>query len=296
MIQRWALLAAVLLPGGAAVSAGEQVSPPPYEVKASSLPQGNNGIAARYPGDGGISKDPAVVFHDDFETGDLSKWVPNWKFDRARVTEKVVHGGRHALQWAVTLKEGEGDIGGNSMGVKLEAGLDLCFYRVYCKLPEDFAVRAMHGWSITATAPGVSALGGAGQRPNGKDKFTLTIDNMVENISLYTYHPEQPKWGTSHRTGFSMEKGKWQSIELMLKANEPGKRDGEIAVWLDGKLLSHWAGFRYRDVPELAISMIHLVFYFGQNKGNPPGYHTMFHDDVVVAKSYIGPMVQKKGK
>jgi hypothetical protein len=109
-------------------------------------------------------------------------------------------------------------------------------------------------------------------------------------MSLYTYYPEMPdKWGTSFRTGFSMQKGKWHSIELMLKANEPGKRDGAIAVWADGKLLGHWAGFRYRDIPELKISTVHLVFYLHQ--GNPPGFHTIFHDDVVVATSYIGPMV-----
>jgi hypothetical protein len=77
----------------------------------------------------------------------------------------------------------------------------------------------------------------------------------------------------------------------MLKANEPGKRDGEIAVWADGKLIGHWAGFRYRDVPELKINMAHLVFYL--HEGNVPGFYTLFHDDVVVATSYIGPMVPR---
>src|SRR5215218_9481322 len=40
---------------------------------ADNLPQGA-GLAAKYPGDQGISKDPAVLFADDFESGDLSKW------------------------------------------------------------------------------------------------------------------------------------------------------------------------------------------------------------------------------
>ena len=150
----------------------------------------------------------------------------------------------------------------------------------------------MHGWSITATAPGASALGGAGQKPTGKDKFTLTLDTPHSNMSLYTYYPEMPdKWGTSFPTGFTMEKGKWHCVELMLKANEPGKRDGEIAAWADGKLLGHWAGFRYRDIPELKINMAHLVCYLHQTEGNPAGLYRMFHDDVVVATKYIGPMV-----
>jgi hypothetical protein len=258
--------------------------------KHGTLPQGNNGIAARYPGDEGIEKDPAVVFHDDFESGDLSKWVPGWRFDRARITQDIAHTGTRAMQWAVTLSKG--DDGGN-LGAKLAPGLDVCFFRVYCRLPENFDVWRMHGWSITATAPGVSALGGAGRKPTGKDKFTLTLDTPHNNLSLYTYYPEMPgRWGTSYQTSFSMQKGKWHSIELMLKANEPGKRNGAIAVWVDGILLGHWTGFRYRDVPELKINMVHLVFYLHQR--NPPGFYTLFHDDIVVATSYIGPMVPKK--
>ncbi len=278
-------LAVALLGIQAAALASDAPPPAPYEVKDSQLPQGNNGIAARYTGDAAIEKDPAVVFQDDFESGNLSKWTPGWRFDRARITQEVAHGGTRAMQWAVTLSKG--DDGGN-MGAKLDPGLDVCFYRVYCRLPEDFDARRMHGWSITATAPGVSALGGAGKRPNGKDKFTLTLDAPHNNLSLYTYYPEMPgRWGTTFRTGFSMQKGKWHAIELMLKANEPGKRDGEIAVWADGKLLGHWGGFRYRDVPELKINMAHLVFYLHQ--ANPPGQYSMFHDDVVVATKYIGP-------
>jgi hypothetical protein len=52
----------------------------PLSEKRSTLPQGDNGIAARYPGDEGIEQDPAVVFHDDFESGNLSKWTPGWRF------------------------------------------------------------------------------------------------------------------------------------------------------------------------------------------------------------------------
>src|SRR5438552_2037386 len=33
-----------------------------------------NGIAARYPGDRGIGKDRAVLFHEDFEGSDTRKW------------------------------------------------------------------------------------------------------------------------------------------------------------------------------------------------------------------------------
>ena len=44
-------------------------APPP-----APLPEGNTGIASKYIGDFGIDKDPAVIFHDDFESGNLHKW------------------------------------------------------------------------------------------------------------------------------------------------------------------------------------------------------------------------------
>ena len=261
----------------------------PLSEQRSTLPQGNNGIAARYPGDEGIEQDPAVVFHDDFESDNLSKWTPGWRSENARITQENVHTGNRAMQWAVETVSG--DDGGN-MGVTLAPGLDVCFFRVYCRLPEKFHVRRMHGWSITATAPGVSPLGGAGGRPTGENKFSLTVDPN-KFLSLYTYFPDMAgRWGTSYQTNFSMKRGKWHSIELMLKANEPGKRDGEIAIWADGKLIGHWAGFRYRDIDELKINMAHLVFYL--HGGTPAGLYTLFHDDVVVATSYIGPMFPKK--
>jgi len=35
---------------------------------------GDPGLASRYPNDAGIGKDPAVFFHDNFESTDLKKW------------------------------------------------------------------------------------------------------------------------------------------------------------------------------------------------------------------------------
>ncbi|MBI4624164.1 MAG: hypothetical protein HY736_13235 [Verrucomicrobia bacterium] len=33
-----------------------------------------DGLAAKYPGDAGIEKDPTVLFADNFESGDMTKW------------------------------------------------------------------------------------------------------------------------------------------------------------------------------------------------------------------------------
>ena len=46
-------------------------------TQAQQLPQGP-GLAAKCPGDVDIEKDDAVIFVEDFESGDLSRWDEVW--------------------------------------------------------------------------------------------------------------------------------------------------------------------------------------------------------------------------
>jgi len=48
-------------------------------VIAPLLPQGDNGIAAKYPGDVGIEDDPSVIFVEDFEEGSLTEMKARWE-------------------------------------------------------------------------------------------------------------------------------------------------------------------------------------------------------------------------
>jgi hypothetical protein len=114
--------------------------------------------------------------------------------------------------------------------------------------------------------------------------------------------------------------GQWQCVEIMVKCNEVGKSDGELALWLDGKLTTHtgpgtktgrWTGegfevladgsetfegFRWRTVPELAVSYFMLSYYVTENAyrqnnvANPPLLNRVWFDDIVVATEYIGPI------
>jgi hypothetical protein len=45
---------------------------------AGALPEGL-GLAARYPGDRGIAKDPAVVLTEDFEEGSIEAVIQRWE-------------------------------------------------------------------------------------------------------------------------------------------------------------------------------------------------------------------------
>ena len=74
----------------------------------------------------------------------------------------------------------------------------------------------------------------------------------------------------------------------MLKHNTPGKRDGEQAFWIDGKLRGHWKGINWRKSPTLMANAFTLESYvtdrWTKNKRN-----IVYFDNLVIAKEYIGP-------
>ena len=71
----------------------------------------------------------------------------------------------------------------------------------------------------------------------------------------------------------------------------PGKKDGRTAAWVDGKLVMDFPNLRLRDIPELKIDHLQIGLFVG------PGQHTAtrkWYDNVVAAKSYIGPLKKKQ--
>jgi hypothetical protein len=256
------------------------------------LSEGNAGIAFRYPGDFGIEGDPAVIFSEDFESGKLERFENVYGQFRFIDPEHDFFPSRRALEWAIPQKDGA--IGGSAWH-QLKPGFDRVYARVYWWLAPDFKVDNMHGWSLIAVRPGVDFPGpGAGIRADGTDKFNMCLDYPWRDLSPYVYHPEQKtRWGDHFSTRFKMELGRWYCIEIMQKANTPGKRDGEMAVWADGRLIKRWTGLRLRDVPDLKINLVTIGLYIHNNRY---GLNRTRYDNSVVATSYIGPVLRSGGK
>ena len=107
------------------------------ETPLPPLPEGNTGIAARYPGDAGIESDPAVVFHDGFEdcrtTADLpKKWDVIYNGEHLRITEEAadVHGAQRALEITIPKQEISLSV---DVGRNLAVTRDVLFLRFYTK-------------------------------------------------------------------------------------------------------------------------------------------------------------------
>jgi len=280
---------------GAHAVAGEQGRPP--------LPQGP-GLAAKYLRDAAIESDPAVVFHDGFESGGTSKWNRGYaqkKFSRITREAADVNSGSCALEWEVAAGK---DTGGN-LGYRFKKGHDAMYMRWYQKFAADFDQdKLTHtGAGIAGCAPGVGVPGGAGKKPNGRDKFCTALDPWRDwgknpspgELMLYTYHPDQGgRWGANlkPKTKTIPKLGRWYCYEIMAEGNTPGKKDGRVAIWADGKLLEEFGNLRLRDVESLKCNKIWLVVYLHNSKQT----NKAWFDDVVVATKYIGPMQMEAPK
>ena len=139
----WLVLAAVALVW-TLEARGQEGAPPP-------LPEGDTGIAAKYPGDVGIEKDSAVVFADDFENN-LDKWDFHYGNVHLAHEPEHVHTGSGALE----LIKPPGVNGTSNRGLirHLTPGHDVLFLRCYTKVDKDADLFNGHnGPAIFAKAP-----------------------------------------------------------------------------------------------------------------------------------------------
>lgn len=292
------------------------------------LPAGDTGLAHGYPGDQGIGKDPAVVFAHDFEDASTAddlrrRWDTVFHDSTLGITHDpaLVHGGTNAVEMVFAQKAGEV---GNGLMKHLAQERDVLFLRYYQKFDRGLDVKGAgsfhNGGSISAHyhAEGRST---PGIRADGRNKFLVSCECSVYsqapspgNLTFYVYHPEQrgdygdifystglisPNTSLPGNLGEHFvprpevrpDLDRWHCYEIMVRANAPGKREGRMACWLDGKLVADFPSMRFRDVDSLRIDYLTVGGYINPNKVRT---NRIWFDDVIAATSYIGPQRTSK--
>jgi hypothetical protein len=242
-----------------------------------------------YPGDVGIESDLDVIFASGFETAD---WYDDFGMepytyaDRGqRTIDEAFSGnaclrhfnrqGTHWTQWYRPFFD----------------GADTVYLRWYHKFEDgyDLSAGGVKSHGIYAGEYPIN------EKPNGYNKFSLRITFGKDwRPRLYFYHPEQ-LYSTGEARSmnldpeFTIEPGRWYCIEIMLKANDAGVRNGEIKAWFDGELKAQHVGFRFRDTDDLKIGMLYLGAYFGGTWTSPKNQYC-WDDNLVLATRYVGPM------
>lgn len=331
IVTRRLLIALLLLGGAEGVSA--------KEAQQATLPEGH-GLSARYAGDKGIAKDPTVLIAESFETGTIAELSKRWsdvKNPKGKVlsfVEDVPSGadGKRALQVEATVGE---NTGGHLYGTYAEQ--ETVFLRFYVKfLSEEYLHHfvGLGGYRPKTRWP----QGHAGEKPRGDERFTVAIEPHGQRgrgappgiWSFYNYWCEMKRSADDKHWGNALKAvsppkvplRRWQCVEVMVKLNsKPELHDGELALWLDGKLVAHfrkgarrgpWTGmgfqlrqsggesfegFRWRNDARLKANMVVLSSYVTARAMQRQGVRDahgrkvrVLFDHVVVATAYVGPL------
>jgi len=303
------------LPTGNSASAG--ASAPSGAVAAGTL-------ASRYPGDAGIEKDPAVIFAESFEGGK----VPTTGYGKVGgfydlkglgkvmdITDKEAATGTHSLELIHTK-----DVISPQWMHRKFPGVDEVHVRFYRKYAEDWLwpVQGAHDTLIFAgkyANPASADLAlylditqGPSKRLNKRNwdlerKAELVLKSSFQGPGLDFGHPgaviSHVGWDNYYSMPYNkspvapMEGGRWYCFEYMAKMNSAAtKKDGEVRLWIDGKLVTEVTGLILRNASHMGIKWDHWMIgprYGGGNKG-PAEMRKNWLDALVVASKRVGPV------
>jgi hypothetical protein len=260
-----------------------------------------------------------VIFADDFESYSnsaslTSRWSTASQGNNVRIASEQGSflSGTKSLEFVIPQTATET---GYQVAKFLSPERDVLFVRVHAKFSDDFNVLGSSHNGITMEAdyccPGIPA--------DGSNKFFVSYEAarfdqataLPGRLAAYIYHPLQRDAYGDHffptgvvspftstpfdfgphfvsRPNVVPQRGRWYAYELMVQANTPGQPNGRIALWLDGILIADFTNLRLRDTASLKLDKVTLGLHV---KTNNLGVARKWYDNVVVATSYIGPMV-----
>jgi hypothetical protein len=222
------------------------------------LPEGPTGLAAKYPGDAGIEKDPDVVFTESFD-GSVKEIAGRWDAVAGQpilsTSDDLPPGSSRKQSLLLTRVVGgtDGYTDGGNFYRRLKNdrggyGYDQLYLRFYTKFNREHApIHHFGAGLIGYNPPSRWPLGGAGIRPRGDNSFLTQVEpGDFKTWYFYTYWQEMggsppagQTWGNTFEGGVPdrpVDRDRWICIELMVKMNDVGDSNGEQAYWLDGKL------------------------------------------------------------
>ncbi len=279
------------------------------------------GLAAGYANDVNIAAHPDVVHSEKFETDD---WVDH--FEKNGHQRFVMIEGRNALVSSDTPNQFV-PLDGQALKATIAQGTHdgiSAFYNFENRIgyqPEEvyfrYYLRFGDTWDSTYNGklPGIAHKGFDGEgvpSANGQSpsygENTWSARGLFEPpeledlgprmpIGFYTYHTDQALpsgehfvWSNNYQ-GF-LEKNRWYSVEQYIKMNTPGNDDGIMRAWIDGQLAYENVEINLTNNPDFKIRHVWLNLYhggFGPGEFQAPADISIFIDNLVIAKSYIGP-------
>jgi len=267
------------------------------------------GLAARYPGDEGITADADVVFAADFES---PQWNERWtQAAKMEVLDTVAADAERKFEplsgKALRVRIAKGATGALNTLFKFQKETgeepEAMYFRYYLRLGDDWN-QTVQGGKLPGFSGTYGVAGWGGRKSNGENgwsarglfKLTIPADNPLSGktpIGTYCYHADMrgfygTNWIWSRGYRGYLENNRWYCLEQYLKLNTPGKPDGVLRAWVDGRPAFEKTDIRFRLLDRLKIEQVWMNVYHGGTTPSPYDQH-VFIDNVVVARKYIGP-------
>jgi hypothetical protein len=267
-----------------------------------------DGLASRYPGDRGIAADPDVLFADGFEGRKPEpRWAINDEAPGAIVERDDALGFAPLSGRALRVTIPRNGLLGLDMRLRLRDAHGVepeeVYFRYYLRLARDW-LGAIDGGKLPGLAGTYNKAGWGGRPWDGNQGWSLRGDFSITPpaghaaagrvmLGTYAYHAKSSTygdvlvWSDGGLAGL-VEPERWYCIEQHLKLNTPGREDGVLQVWVDGRLALARSDLRLRDLPGIRIEEVWMNFYHGGTRPTPQAMHAWV-DGVVIARRRIGP-------
>lgn len=244
-----------------------------------------------------------IVFFCDFES---DRWHAEWGArERPRNTDTVISDPARRFR----------PFQGKALRVRVEKGghygtsIEFAFMKQIGEEPEEiyfrYYLRFADDWDPAqgGKLPGISGTygrAGWGGRPvNGRDGWSARGQFKGRTggktpIGYYCYHMDMKgQYGSAwiwerNRLGY-LESNRWYCVEQYARMNTPGRADGVLRGWVDGRLAFEKTDVRMRAVADLRIEKVWVNVYHGGTWSAESDDH-LYIDNVVIARKYIGPM------
>jgi len=278
--------------------------PAPPKERTRRQPKVRPPLAGEYPEDVGIRKDPDVLFVEDFEH---PEWFKRWqersgghrRHGSLETDPGIVLSGKNSLKLLFVPEAGKDGAGWMHHWYE---GSDVAYLRYYYRLSEGGDWRNQKVMQLHGHKRGVRFGRGAGNR--GIDWFCAGTGVGGRNgppwnrVILYNYHPHQrggfgDSLGATVKDAPGSPEGRWVCKEFMIKLNDMGKLNGEVRMWVDGKLVIEKTDMEWRLYPDVVINNVMQPCYT-HSPPKPGKSRIMWLDNIVAAKRYIGPICHKR--
>ncbi len=230
-----------------------------------------------------------------YKTADwLENWnYPNWA-NRKNGLGKMVKQGSNIYLNQSFAKGAFNVSGGYQWHSKFNQGYDELYFSYKIKFSDGFKSKDLQG-KLPGLSGGTSNSGG--YLPNGKDGWSARLMFHGTQVKFYMYYPEVYKlfgdskpvknksyWGMGpvFNPGYTLKTGVWYTITIRVVMNTPGKSNGLVEGFIDGKLCASQKSIRFRNISSLKIDRIFFANFFGASGKPPSKTESICFDDFAV--------------